>query len=228
MADDTAQPIDSAPASDQAPAPAAGAPRSASLDDLSAALAEFDAAVKPEAVPTPAPPVEPSPDLQRIQREHEETGKKLQEVSSTLERMDHDRRLEQEQAQNRADFDLIVKHTHDEIADLRYMPEGFAAKWWTNEILTNADLREKLTLRHRDQASKAAAERAVERAVSSLRREVEQRPDPRVTEDREAVTWAMRAAGKRQAPENDQDYARRLSRMSNAEFEQHRREVIGQ
>lgn len=201
---------------------AAAPPSEKSLDEL---LAEFEASVTTsDQSKRLAEPTEDQGHLHDLESAQQETMRAIEGMQGELAAMHAERRLQSD----RADFDNIVKIANEKYADqLRFLPEGYTRQWLVNEAMLNPELAAAFDNRYSGPEALAAADRAVDRAISKMSDEIRKLPDPDLTADRDAVEAFIlkHARASDPAPEDDATYRRRVSRMSNAEFEQHKREI---
>jgi hypothetical protein len=100
--------------------------------------------------------------------------------------------------QDQADFRSFVKEAEEGIADLRYLPEGFAERFLLAEAIKDPQLREIW-----DHRNNTALDPTTRTRIASYLKGVQQKlyraarsvPDPEATADREMVIQAMRGAG---------------------------------
>jgi len=117
--------------------------------------------------------------------------------------------LEQERhiMRERADFEGIAQRAQAAVANAPDLPPDYAKlrmeQWARNEYQTNPEFSNAWETRHSSQEAASAVSRTVDRAIRNLQKEVAQRRayDADVTEDRAAVTEAIRRGAHSNVPE---------------------------
>jgi hypothetical protein len=106
----------------------------------------------------------------------------------------------QEAAQNKADWDNVVRLGKEAVAGFDHLPADFAETWLMAESIRNPQLRKAFDERYSSPEAKHWAETRFKKAMFSLYKAARSVPDRQATEDRAAITaWMTRGAGK--APE---------------------------
>lgn len=218
----------------QAPEAAANgseAPR----DEFDSLLAEFDATLqpKPEA-PAPEAPAQPNGNgnandaAEKLRRD---LAADMDSVKTNW-MIEADQALagilqEREIARENADFESIVSEAQRDLEDL--LPEeDYARRYLLSEAGINPKLAQAWQNRNNGAEGQRAFQNEFNRTVRKMRDGLKSRPDPTATHDREMVTQAItRGAGFTPQPQTERDYAKRLSKMNDREFEEHVRGLVG-
>jgi hypothetical protein len=130
-------------------------------------------------------------------------------------------RAQQEAAQNKADFENVVKIGNETVAGFDHLPAGFAETWLRAESTRDPELRASFDNRYSSPQAKHWAESRFKKAMSRLFEAAKSFPDKDATEDRAAVVaWMTRGVGK--APEPAPP---KYGQMNDAEFEAEKKRV---
>jgi hypothetical protein len=140
-----------------------------------------------------------------------------------LQERQHQEHLKQQET---ADFQKIVGLANDHLEGLP-IPEDFANRYLAAEYQFNPGLKEAWDHRRDSPGHDDYATRVIKRVFKQMRKSASRIPDLQATEDRAAVTAAVRGSSN-QAPPSDTaaDYRRRVNNMSDAEFRKHADEVM--
>jgi hypothetical protein len=195
-------------------------------DLLDEALAEFDRANQrpSDTIPTEdlslAPAAAPNPErsveqviaeyrqLSEQQRNSELATQRVGELEAAVAQMQHEAWLNQE----RADFDKVVAEIDAELKEFPDLPANFSRDWLMARGLDDPKLRDAFDGRRQFPRIWA---RAKQDAAAQLYKLARERPDRQLSEDRLAVSAAVRGASSSHAPaEPEPD----LSNMNNGEF----------
>jgi hypothetical protein len=220
---------------DEAALEPAGDP--AGMDDIAAALAEFDQQTKkPEAATVEKPAESPArtntpanPNLGPHGLPYGDQHNADQEAAlrdqtrdlefSTLKKWAQNIDKERSAELDRRDFARIVDGANETLRQqlgdrTNFLPEGYAEAWLKNQFTLDANLYAKLNNRYASPEATALAEHATKNAIRSLVDQVRKIPDREATEDRDMVAMAVRgSAGK--APERK---APNYGKMTDREF----------
>lgn len=128
----------------------------------------------------------------------------------------------QRQAVNAADSAAVLKMAKDTLGDMP-TPDGFAERWLVAEYNMNPELQQAWDNRFSSGEAGEACKKLVGAALKRLAASARSMPDRDATEDRNAVTQAVRGSNTR-APENRPPS---YGRMTNAEFEAEKAKLYG-
>lgn len=123
-------------------------------------------------------------------------------------------KAEREAAMNKADWANVVKHGNEAVAEFDHLPADFAETWLMAESVRNKELRQAFDNRYSSPQAKHWAESRFKRAMQRLYKAAQSVPDRQATEDRAAVTAAVRGASSTAPPERPPNYGA----MNDAEF----------
>jgi len=228
---DQAQPIDEA-----SPSATVAAPES---DDLESLLRQFEAETAAPAAKAAEQPPPNSPSEIARAVEHREQPQQFQWPSAsasdhqvlrdqvgTLTR--HIDRLNAEFAQRKFEGarEELLKRLGDATDDAQ-LPQDYTRSWLDMRALQDQELLNAFLGQFDGEQGAANWKSHEKRLTSQLRKAVSEfersRIDPAATEDREAVTAAVRGAAKQPPPERPPN----LDRMSNAELRKHTEDKFG-
>lgn len=210
----------------------------ASDADLGSLLSEFDRATSKsgEATPSPESPAAPAApvgvDWSNIRAFSDDQMLALA-METDRQRIIWDSFLQHHQQQvlqqqSREDFNKVVVMA-DEYLEGLPVPPDFARRWLLAEYSLDPQLQEAWNRRRESHELDAYASSAIKRALKKMRAEAARSPDPAATEDRNLVIAAMRGASGNPPPAETPDaYERRMSRMSQAEFEAEKSKMMSQ
>lgn len=194
-----------APTGDEAHVPA-----SRGSVDLVDVLAEFDRAVpSPKTAPrasTEASPPAAATDADKGAAANAELAE-LREWAKGIE-------AERLQAREQADIGWAIGKAKAAISKFVALPADYAESFMTNRWLMDPAFKAAWDGRYASDEAIRYADRMVERAVQALVKSAETIPDRDATEDRAAVSAAVRGSSYAPPPTKPPDY----SRMSNREF----------
>lgn len=120
--------------------------------------------------------------------------------------------------QENADFEEVVAEASEALEGLP-VAEDYAKRWFLAEVQLNPMLRETWEHRRDSPELQRRAVQILHREIRRMVKEVGRIPDPSATEDRAAVTAAVRGADRAPPAENSGDYRRRVSNMTNTELD---------
>jgi hypothetical protein len=171
-------------------------------DDLDKLLAEFD-----DGKPKPAPAAQPEP------KAGEATDLKavLDEVRGL--------RTERQQETFRKDMDAMVKNVRGDL-NPEFFDDTLVESWIDAQARQDRRLLEVFANRH---SNPKQFQKVVETLGRGFAKKYGKLPDKQATEDREAVTAAVRGASTKAPPEKAPD----LSRLTPAEFEAEKERLFG-
>lgn len=217
-----------APSDNSAPAPASHDERGGNLEDIDSLLAEFDAKAKskapandPGAAEAPAVPRDAPIDtsglsadeLMRLELGAISNRAILQSVLDHQITQQEQQHQEYLQRQEKSDFEMVVGMASDHLEDLP-VPEDFAKRYLAAEYQMNPELKQAWDHRRDSPEHDDYASRVIKRVFKQMRKSASRIPDLQATEDRAAVTAAVRGAGGR-VPEAA---APNFDRMTDNEF----------
>ena len=186
------------------PGSEADSARKDDVPDLDALLAEFDKEAKPVVSPSPVAGADTQPDVKAL-------AARLQSIEGAVQRVS--------QFEFRRDMDELVKSVRGDL-DPEVFDSDIVEAWIDG--LARKDPRLQRAWLERE-ANPRQFNSIKESLGKSFRKKFDKLPDRNVTEDREAVTAAVRGASTR-APE---DKPTNYSGMSNAEYRKKVREEHG-
>ncbi|MCA1546306.1 hypothetical protein I6F36_05745 [Bradyrhizobium sp. BRP19] len=216
-------------------------PSTAGDPDIDSLLGEFDRSRPSEkAAPTEPAPQEPSrAAAPRAYSEDELFGMELRQIQhrAVLENvLQHQiataERLHQEQLQRqeREDFAEVVDEAAQFLEGAAHIgdPKQFVTRWLLAESQLDPRLAEAWQHRRDSKEHQAYAVRTIKAAFKKMSKEVSRMPDPQATEDRALVSAAVRGASSKLPPaETSAAYARRVERMSDADFQAEADRLMG-
>lgn len=138
--------------------------------------------------------------------------------------LDHHQQQQKIQ-QEKADFEEVMSEASDYLEGMP-VAEDFAKRWFLSEYQLNPMLKEAWDHRRDSGQHQAHAVSVVRRMLKQMHKSAANTPDPHASEDRALVNAAMRGASRVAPAESGESYAKRVSRMSSAEF-QAEREKLG-
>jgi hypothetical protein len=208
-------------------------------DDIDALIQEFDTATgaEPAAKPVPTETTPPQPEGQlpesRVPDERREpvpdnlfSSDAEEEVYRALDAAvayDQQRLA----ARDAADGALVVKAIRGEFPASQY-PDEMVAGWIENLARTNPKIQEAWVQRYSGADGERNYRRAVERLGQAFHKQFKSTQiDHAATEDRAAVAAAMRGTARPPDAENDGAYRRRVSNMTDNEFQVERERLYG-
>lgn len=217
----------SAPDNPIAAPPPAESPASAS-DDIETLLQEYDSSgvssgERPDEVAPEPPRTSSDDDVQRLLMEGEQQKAVLQELL-------FQQNMHAQRQQEHDDFNALMKEAIKATQGLPLPGEkgDFERRWLMAEYQLNADFKEAWDQRYDSDSANARCASVMKRALKSLAGVAKNAPDPVATEDRALVTAAVRGGTNAPPPaETDASYRRRVERMTDAEFNRMRDEMIG-
>lgn len=191
-------------------------------DDLDDLLAEFDTGTAaddgtepPVEAPAPAPAAPPRYEIPPASKEHENIA--LHNWAMSVE-------SERQHAREVQDTLTAIRSVRGEMAAEMY-PDSMIAGWLTEQAQANPAVQAAWQNRGADPKT---FQRTLDRLGRDFQKTFGVLPDANATEDRAAVTAAVRGASKAAPPDdNGAAYARRVSRMSDAEYRKHIEETHG-
>lgn len=104
-----------------------------------------------------------------------------------------------------------------------WLPSEMAKAWMLNEVATNGDLAQAWSERHASPEHALIAERRISRTLQKFRSYAKSLPDPKASNDRELVTFAVKGANGKPPPERPPNY----NAMSDSEFDREMRTKYG-
>jgi hypothetical protein len=137
--------------------------------------------------------------------------------------LDHHQQQQKIQ-QEKADFEEVMSEALDYLEGMP-VAEDFAKRWFLSEYQLNPMLKEAWDHRRDSGQHQAHAVSVVRRMLKQMHKSAANTPDPHASEDRALVNAAMRSASRVAPAETGESYAKRVSRMSNAEFEAEREKL---
>ena len=225
-----AEPVASTAAAPE-PAPAAPEP-----DPLDQALAEFDIATAREAdidkllasIPGGVPQLPRSPEevqaaiaqqreLYDLQRNSELATQRNAELEAALLEMQH----AELHRQDVAETDRLVAEFDAKLKDFVDLPRDYALSWLKARSVDDVKAFKAF---HNRRADPRGWAREQERLALELQKEVRERPDRELTEDRNAVIAAVRGASSSSMPHEPEPD---LSNLNNAQYTRYVREKYG-
>lgn len=126
--------------------------------------------------------------------------------------------------QEKADFEEVMSEASDYLEGMP-VAEDFAKRWFLAEYQLNPMLKEAWDHRRDSGQHQAHAVSVIRRMLKQMHKSAASTPDAHATEDRALVNAAMRSASRVAPAESGESYAKRVSRMSNAEFEAEREKL---
>lgn len=222
----------SEPAHNSAPAPAShdGGDTGGSADDIEALLSEFEAGRGANASATDATAAESAAparvNLNDVRAFSDDDMLKLS-MDVMVQRARTDAVLQQYQQerwqqQESADFAEVLSEAGEYLNGLP-VAEDFAKRWFLAEAQLDPNLKEVWDHRRDSPEHQAYAVRALKRAFKKMQHSAKRTPDPHATEDRAAVTAAVRGAGGRVPDSVRPNY----ERMNPAEFAAEKDRLFG-
>ena len=222
-------PMDGGGGAPEAPASAAmPAERSTGNDvpdknaDIDALLSEFTSANKPNADPAAVPPQSPNTHWDKANAVTMDKWLELAMESDKnkliLEAFLRNHQQQADAQQERADFEEVLSEANDYLEGLP-VAEDFAKRWLLAEVQLNPMLKEAWEYRRASPEHQAHAVKVIRRMFKDMRRSAEHTPDPVATEDRAAVTAAVRGASQMAPPAKAPNYSKMSSNELNAEWD---------
>jgi hypothetical protein len=211
---------------DSGPAPAAGPSKSAGdeLDELLSQWREPDRKPAQSDVSAEAPaPSAPLPDPRGFSDDdfmalamQADAQRVLTSELLQRQQVEDWRRLES------ADIEAVLREAETQLEGMT-VPPGFAKRWLWSEYAANPELKQAWDHRYSSEEAKQRAHQTVRQAFKRMRAEAKMAPDPAATEDREAVTAAVRGASTRVPEAKAPDFRG----MSNSEYREAVRKSYG-
>lgn len=190
--------------------------------ELSSLLDEFDGRSKPSA-PSPAPSKPAATDFD-VDSRYLQLAMQSDQQRDLLQRLlqhnlDQSAAYEQQERirQENADFEEVVAEASEALEGMP-VAEDYAKRWFLAEVQLNPVLRETWEHRRDSPELQRRAVQVLHREIRRMVKEVGRIPDPSATEDRAAVTAAVRGAGRAPPAENSGEYERRVANMNSVEF----------
>jgi hypothetical protein len=130
-------------------------------------------------------------------------------------------RAQQEAAQNKADWENVVKHGKEAVAEFDHLPADYAETWLMAESIRNPELRKAFDNRYSSPEAKHWAESRFKKAMQNLSKAAKSFPDRAATEDRAAVSAAVRGASGAMPEERPPNYGAMNDAQFKAELAKH-------
>lgn len=193
--------------------------------ELSSLLDQFEGRSKPAAeAPAPTMPATTTTDLD-ADRRFLQLAMQSDQQRDLLQRLlqhnlDQSAAYEQQQRirQESADFEEVVAEASEALEGMP-VAEDYARRWFLAEVQLNPMLRETWEHRRDSPELQRRAVQVLHREIRRMVKEVGRIPDLSATEDRAAVTAAVRGAGRAPPAENSGEYERRVANMNSVEFD---------
>ena len=156
------------------------------------------------------------------------TALRVQSQQVLWEQFLHHQHFEKLKHQEAADTAEVLAMANDQLEGMKHLPPDFAKRWLYSQYAMDDELKEAWDNKRNENGEVNAAARAVvNRALKKMvqeARKVPTREDLIATEDREAVTAAVRGASSKMPPAK----APNLSRMNDQEFADYKDSVMPQ
>lgn len=216
---------------DAGPAPAESA--QGAPDDLNSVLAEFDTAVGSSGQHGDTPPVTPEPPLLDRQAARSITDGELNQMAfeQIRQKVIFDEFVgqhieHQQRVQEQSDFQEVLQKGAECLEDIPLTnPQEEVRRWFLAEAQINPHLHQAWIHRRDSDEHHDQALREIRRAFKRMQQSYSKRYDINATEDRNAVTAAMRGAGSAPPIETGASYGKRLNTMTDSEFRQEKEKL---
>jgi hypothetical protein len=147
----------------------------------------------------------------------------LQSVLDHQITLQEQRHQQEQQRQEKADFEETVEAASDMLEGLSHLGDHkeYAKRWLLAEAQLNPQLLEAWQHRRDSPEHQRHAVSTLKRAFKQMQKSAARMPDPEATEDRAAVTAAVRGSSRSPQPERAPDYSRMTQNELDREWEKH-------